>query len=48
MIFTYIVGIETSIERHFQFDGKTVGLLLTLGMHFYIYVRCIASLTAWM
>lgn len=31
MIFTYIVGIETSLERHFQFDGKTIGLLLTLG-----------------
>ncbi|XP_057381266.1 solute carrier organic anion transporter family member 74D-like isoform X1 [Daphnia carinata] len=31
MIFTYIIGIETSIERHFQFDGKTIGMLLTLG-----------------
>lgn len=32
MIFTYIVGIETSLERHFQLDGKSIGLLLTLGM----------------
>lgn len=32
MIFTYIVGIETSLEKHFQFDGRTIGLLLTLGI----------------
>jgi hypothetical protein len=31
MIFTYLVGSETSIERHFQFDGQSIGLLLTLG-----------------
>lgn len=31
MIFSYLVGIETSIERHFHFDGRSVGLLLTLG-----------------
>ena len=31
MIFTYLVGSETSFERHFQFDGKSIGLLLTLG-----------------
>ena len=27
----YLVGSETSFERHFQFDGKSIGLLLTLG-----------------
>lgn len=32
MVFTYLVGIETSLERHFQFDGRTIGLLLTLGL----------------
>ena len=31
MLFTYLVGSETSIERHFQFDGQSIGLLLTLG-----------------
>jgi len=28
MAFSYIVGVETSIERHFKFDASTIGLLL--------------------
>ena len=30
MVFSYIIGVETSIERHFKFDASTVGLLLSL------------------
>jgi len=30
MVFSYIIGVETSMERHFKFDASTVGLLLTL------------------
>jgi len=31
IVFSYLLGTGTSIERHFKFDSKTIGLLLTLG-----------------
>ncbi len=31
MVVTYLVGSETSLERHFHLNGRSIGLLLTLG-----------------
>ena len=28
MVFSYIIGVETSVERHFKFDASTIGLNL--------------------
>ncbi|XP_037074038.1 solute carrier organic anion transporter family member 74D-like [Pollicipes pollicipes] len=31
MVFTYLVGVQTSLERHFHFSSKQTGLLPSLG-----------------
>ena len=27
MVFSYLIGIQTSVERHFKFDASSMGLL---------------------
>lgn len=31
MIFTYLIGVQTSIERHFHFSSQQIGLLPSIG-----------------